>query len=134
MNLDVLNIDDDKMVLFIHKKIMELSKFSNSPKVFQDGYEAIKYITKEKTGNLKFLIFLDINMPKLDGWGVLEELEKLELDRFCFVLIMTSSLDSKQEERAKNHASFIGFIEKPLSIDKLNNLKTTKELSVFFSE
>lgn len=133
MNLDVLNIDDDKMVLYIHQKLMTNSKFSSSPKTFEDPNEAIKHITKEKSDDLKFLIFLDINMPKLDGWKVLEELEKLQLDRYCYVYIMTSSIDSRDEDRARNHPSVIGFLEKPLSIDKLYSLKTTKELLLFFS-
>lgn len=134
MNLDVLSVDDDKMVLFIHQKIMKHSQFSTFPKAFEDGYDAIDYIAKEQSYNLKFLIFLDIKMPRLDGWEVLEELERQRLDEFCYVYVLTSSIDHRDEERAKKHKCVLGFLEKPLSIDKLYALKTTKELSVFFSE
>ena len=132
MTLDVLSVDDDKLVLFIHQRIMKHSQFSTFPKAFEDGYDAINYIAKEKSHSLKFLIFLDLKMPSLDGWGILEELERQRLDEFCYVFVLTSSIDYRDEERVKKHTCVLGFLEKPLSIDKLLDLKLTKELSAFF--
>lgn len=132
MTLDVLSVDDDKLVLFIHQRIMKHSQFSTFPKAFEDGYDAINYIAKEKSHSLKFLIFLDLKMPSLDGWGILEELERQKLDEFCYVFVLTSSIDYRDEERVTKHTCVLGFLEKPLSIDKLLDLKLTKELSAFF--
>lgn len=132
MTLDVLSVDDDKLVLFIHQRIIKHSQFSTFPKAFEDGYDAINYIAKEKSHSLKFLIFLDLKMPSLDGWGILEELERQRLDEFCYVFVLTSSIDYRDEERVKKHTCVLGFLEKPLGIDKLLDLKLTKELSAFF--
>lgn len=133
MKLEVLNVDDDKLVLFIHERMMHLSEFSSSPKSFEDAEETLAYISKHKSEDKKFIIFLDVNMPNLDGWCFIEELKKMELTNYCYVFIMSSSIDSKDKEKTKSYATAIGFIEKPLSIDKLKHLKTTKELLPFFS-
>ena len=132
MNLEVLNVDDDKMVLFIHEKMMIHSGFSKSPKSFEDGYETLSYISEHKSEDKKFIIFLDVNMPNFDGWDFLEELENRQLDRFCYVFIVTSSIDSSDKDKAETYAPVSGFVEKPLSIDKLESLKQTKDIQHFF--
>lgn len=133
MDFEVLNVDDDKMVLFIHDKMMNHSGFCSSPKSFEDAYQTLAYISEHKAEDKKFVIFLDLNMPKLDGWDFIEELEKKELDKYCYILIMTSSIDLSDKEKAESFEAVIGFVEKPISIDKLNDLKKKKELLPFFS-
>ncbi|MFD0931516.1 response regulator [Psychroflexus salinarum] len=132
MNLEVLNVDDDKMVLFIHEKMMIHSEFSNSPKSFENGYLTLTYISENKSEDKKFVIFLDVNMPNLDGWDFMDELEKRELDSYCYIFVVTSSIDSSDKDRAATYDAAIGFVEKPLSIDRLKELKKTKELLPFF--
>ncbi|GAA0754417.1 response regulator [Psychroflexus lacisalsi] len=132
MNLEVLNVDDDKMVLFIHEKMMIHSEFSSSPKSFEDGYNTLTYISEHKSDDKKFVIFLDVNMPNLDGWDFMDELEKRELDGYCYIFVVTSSIDTSDKEKAATYDAAIGFVEKPLSIESLKNLKTTKELLPFF--
>ncbi len=133
MKLEVLNVDDDKMVLFINEKMIINAEFSSSPKSFEDGYETLAYISKHKTDDKKYVIFLDLNMPNLDGWDFMEELENQGLASYCYIFIVTSSIDPSDKEKAATYAAAIGFVEKPLSIDKLNDLKKTKELISFFS-
>ncbi|NEV92665.1 response regulator [Psychroflexus sp. YR1-1] len=132
MDFEVLNVDDDKMVLFIHEKMMTHSGFSSSPKSFEDAYQTLAYINKHKAEDKKFIVFLDINMPNLDGWEFMVELEKQRLDKYCYILVMTSSIDPSDKEKAATFAAAIGFVEKPISIDKLNDLKQKKELQPFF--
>ncbi|MBZ9627299.1 response regulator [Psychroflexus sp. CAK57W] len=133
MDFEVLNVDDDKMVLFIHEKMMNHSEFSSSPKSFEDANETLTYISEYKAEDKKFVIFLDLNMPKLDGWDFMEELKKKGLDKYCYIFVMTSSIDPTDKEKAESYAAVIGFVEKPISVDKLNDLKKKKELLPFFS-
>lgn len=133
MNLEVLNVDDDKMVLFINEKMMINAEFSNSLKSFEDGYETLTYISAHKAKNKKFIIFLDVNMPNLDGWAFIEELNKQELDNYCYIFVMTSSIDPSDKVKAETYNTVIGFLEKPLSIDQLNDLKKSKKLRSFYN-
>lgn len=132
MNIEVLNVDDDKMVIFIHEKMMIHAKFSDSPKSFEDGYETLDYISNQKSEDKKFIIFLDVNMPKLDGWTFMGQLEKRKLTAYCKIFIVTSSIDDLDKQKAETYPVAIGFVEKPLSIDKLKDLRKTKELLTYF--
>jgi CheY-like chemotaxis protein len=132
MKMEVLNVDDDKMVLFIHEKMMVHSHFSESPKSFEDGLETLDYIDKHKRDDKKFVIFLDVNMPKLDGWSFMEALDERGISSYCSIFIVTSSIDHLDKQKAETYPVVIGFVEKPLNIDKLQNLKSTEELKQFF--
>lgn len=134
MDLEVLNVDDDKMVLFIHEKMMVHAEFSASPKSFEDGYATLNYISENKAENKRFVIFLDVNMPKLDGWEFMDELDRLGLTSYCYIFVVTSSIDQTDKEKADTYKAAVGFVEKPLSINKLKDLKKTKELVPLFGE
>jgi CheY-like chemotaxis protein len=125
-------VDDDKMVLFIHEKMMVHAGFSASPKAFEDGHDTLTYISENKADDKRFVIFLDVNMPKLDGWEFMDELDKLGLTNYCYIFVVTSSIDTADKEKAENYTAAVGFVEKPLSIERLKDLKKTKELQPFF--
>jgi hypothetical protein len=46
--------------------------------------------------------------------------------------VVTSSIDTADKEKAENYTAAVGFVEKPLSIERLKDLKKTKELQPFF--
>ena len=133
MKMEVLNVDDDKMVLFIHEKMMVHSQFSTYSTSFEDPNEALDYIDSNKSENKKFVIFLDVNMPKLDGWAFMDLLNEKSLSAYCYIFMLTSSIDHLDKQRAETYPVVIGFVEKPLSIDKLQKLKATEELKSFFN-
>jgi two-component SAPR family response regulator len=132
MKLEVLNVDDDKMVLFIYEKMMGHADFSNDPKSYLNGYETLDYISKYKNEDTKFLIFLDINMPDLNGWQFMDELNTIGLTKYCHVLVVTSSIDLSDKERSETYPVVIDFVEKPINIEKLKGLKQLKPLKPFF--
>lgn len=133
MKLEILNVDDDKMVLFINEKMIINAEFSSSPKSFEDGHETLAYISKHKSEDKKYVIFLDLNMPNLDGWAFMDELGNRGLTDYCYIFVVTSSINPSDKKRSAAYAATIGFVEKPMSIDKLNALKKTKELRPFFN-
>ncbi|PKG41063.1 response regulator [Psychroflexus sp. MES1-P1E] len=132
MKLKVLNVDDDKMVLFIYEKMMGHADFSSHPKSFSNGYETLDYISEYKNEDTKFLIFLDVNMPNLDGWQFMDKLKSIGLTNYCHVLVVTSSIDLSDKEKSETYPVVIDFIEKPINIEKLNQLKQLKQLQPFF--
>ncbi|WP_127846742.1 response regulator [Psychroflexus aestuariivivens] len=131
-NLEVINVDDDKMVLFIHERMMKHSGFFESPKSFLDGQETLDYLLSAKTKDKQFVIFLDVNMPGIDGWDFLDLLSEHGLSESCHVFIVTSSIDAADKEKSETYDEVAGFVEKPISVDKLHELKTHPNLADFY--
>lgn len=70
----------------------------------------------------KVLLLLDINMPDKQGFEVIEELEELNEDLDCLDIIILSSSNLKiDREKATKYPNVFGFIEKPLTVEKLEN-------------
>jgi CheY-like chemotaxis protein len=91
--------------------------------VFSDGLQAIthlKEIRNEKE-QLPDVIFLDINMPVMDGWEFLSEYQDLytSFARKTQLYIVTSSISPHEMERSRNISSVSAFIIKPLVKEKL---------------
>ena len=113
MKAEILLIDDDKMINFIHRKMIDNHLDNSNIEVFENGPDALEYISA-KAGN-RFLILLDINMPEMNGWQFLETCTEKGFDNDIDVIILTSSIDRLDKEKANNFARVKGFISKPLS-------------------
>ena len=124
MNFDLLIVDDDQYFQFLHKKIAEKSKFHFGPICVSSGEEAIDYIKqKHLDSNNNLLIFLDIYMEGMDGWGVLDYLESLNLPKRFKVILISSSVNHEDKKKAIKSHSVIEYIEKPLLVEYLAMLK-----------
>ena len=77
----VMLVDDNDTDNFINKRVIELTGFANDIIVKNSGKSALEYLENEKDNleKLPDLIFLDINMPMLDGWEFLSSLSKLNI-------------------------------------------------------
>ena len=113
-------IDDDPITVFGIKKMLHLINVCDDISTFVNGKEAIEHIIKlmEQNKPIPEVIFLDINMPIMDGWQFLEEFIKLPLKDKIRINIVTSSIDlydKKQWEyfKQKTH-HLIDFKNKPL--------------------
>lgn len=112
--LKVLIIDDDPGVLFLHKIIVRESDLNSNPSTFNDAEKALEFILPLDANNAKFLIFLDINMPKINGWKFLDSLmEKINYADIK-VIMVTSSLSRIEREKSKDYEVIIDFWEKPM--------------------
>lgn len=114
MNLDVVVIDDDAVVLFLHKVLIKRSSIPSKVESFLDAEEGFRYVV-ESSKEDRILIFLDINMPGLNGWEFLTRLEQLPIANRVFVVMVTSSINSSDRKRAEKHTLVIDYKEKPLS-------------------
>ncbi|MGY5846919.1 response regulator [Salegentibacter sp. HM20] len=130
--LEVLIIDDDQVVVFIQKKMVSHAGLSSNPKSFFEAEAALCYLQKRATENdTHFLIMLDINMPKMNGWEFLEKLQKSAVSDRALVVMVTSSVDARDRQRAQEYKNVIDFIEKPItakSCERLAKLPGIKNL------
>lgn len=129
-NLDlVMLVDDNDTDNFISKRIIEITKFSKGVEVKSSGKTALDYLKENQHDIEKIpsLIFLDINMPIVDGFVFLYEFEKFnELVRNkCKVIILSSSDNKRDIDKIVNNNYVIKFITKPLTEIALDEIKLT---------
>jgi len=125
----ILLIDDDEPTNFLNKMTVEQSGYAEHVQVVQSGQEALDYLTasgKHKdTGPLRpDLIFLDINMPAMDGWEFLDQYRRLPRDNKAEVILimLTTSLNPDDEVRTRDCPEIAGFENKPLLESRLKFL------------
>ncbi|MEG3657593.1 response regulator [Arenibacter palladensis] len=117
-------IDDDPIFVFGSKILLRNNSFASDYLVCQNGKEALDVITPliEAEERLPEVIFLDLNMPIMDGWEFLDEFGKISRERGIRIYILSSSVDSRDIERAKKYDMVNGFIAKPLTDVKIKEL------------
>ena len=133
MNLKVLIVDDDEVVVFIQKKLMANNEVSDDPLVFKRARPALDFIASEDNDK-EFLIMLDINMPGMNGWEFLDELnKKADKDRY-HVIMVTSSVEQRDKDRAASYSMVREFMEKPITNECCRMIKDIPEISHFFEK
>lgn len=115
MKVRVLVVDDDNVIVFLHELMIRESGLSDKPVSFLNGQEALNYVLEDKSGE-PILVFLDLNMPVMNGWEFMEALLQLERPEVK-VVVVTSSIDEDDRRRSAAYPFVIGFVEKPLSAD-----------------
>lgn len=122
----ILLIDDNEADNFIHELIINESNCTEKVISVQGGQEGLDLLKNNCANNLQQpdLIFLDINMPGMSGWEFLEEYAKLGESQKCkLVLVMlTTSLNPDDENRASKINAIKGYINKPLSRESLKEV------------
>lgn len=127
-NVDhVMLVDDNDTDNFIHKRVIELTGFAKNIIVKNSGKSALEYLETNKNDleRLPDIIFLDINMPIVDGFVFLFEYENFpdQLKDKCKVVILSSSDSKRDIDRIVDNEYVINFITKPLSEEALGDLK-----------
>lgn len=125
----ILCIDDDPITLMLCKMVINKALFSKEIITTKNGEEAIKYFDTLKTtdtNNKPQLIFLDLNMPVMDGWEFLESFNTAAYSEFhdTKVIILSSTIDPEDLEKSKKYPMVIDFLSKPISKEMLEFLKS----------
>lgn len=116
MKHKVLIIDDDPGVLFLHELMVVESGLDDEPRLFSMAMDALDFIRSKACSNQCYLLFLDINMPKMNGWDLLEQLIHIPAAEKIKVVMVTSSLSFSDREKARFYDKLvIDFWEKPIS-------------------
>ena len=121
--IKVMLVDDQKMANFIAKKLIEVTGFSTEVVDYTAPQEALLDISNTNPD----LIFLDLNMPEVNGWQFLEVLT--EKQNQTQVVIVTSSTSIHDKEKAQKYAQVIDFLEKPLTKNTILSLKSKLDLA-----
>ncbi|TAF73988.1 MAG: response regulator [Bacteroidetes bacterium] len=128
----VMLIDDNEIDNLINQKMIESVNMTDNIFVHSGAKSALEYlknIEKIKVGGESFLpefIFLDIDMPLMDGFQFVDEFEKLSdfTKNYCKVILLTSSLDPKDITKSKKNSYIVRYLNKPLTQDSLKKLVT----------
>ena len=130
--LEVLIVDDDKVVALLHKNSLRSSQVEKIPVVCNNGRKALEYITNNDGTDKSFLILLDLNMPVLDGWKFLKKLKKNPPQAKVFVVVVTSSINQKDYLKAQTYEQVIHFCRKPLSAECVLKIENLEPVRHFF--
>jgi len=119
-------IDDNEATNFHHQIIIEDADCCNELVIFEYADEALEYL-KDNSKTPPTVIFLDINMPRMNGWEFLEEYKKLEENRKSQIVIvmLTTSLNESDKEKAAQISEVADFKHKPLMEEMLEKLLQT---------
>lgn len=121
-------IDDDKIYVNLVKKIIEIKKLSKNLLIFKNGREALdhfKLILENATEDvLPDIIFLDINMPVMDGWEFLNEFIKIKnnFEKKITLYVVSSSIDPRDLERAKSFNLVTDYLIKPIELKRFEKI------------
>lgn len=109
-------IDDQPISNFITKKFLELEGFPGIIADFTDPAEALQSIAQDENA----LIFLDINMPVMNGWEFMDAMKDQNIQHQ--IIILTSSTSKLDKEKARNYPCVIKYMEKPMNKKKFSEL------------
>lgn len=122
----ILLIDDDPATNFLHKYVLQKESCAENIVSFQSAEEALEYIKDTIKNGFHFpeLIFLDINMPRMNGWEFIEEYNKISKQNKIskIVVMLTTSLDTKDREKAESIKEINEFLSKPLTPEKIHQV------------
>jgi len=136
----VLCVDDDTISLTISQLLLKRTGFAAEVDTAIDGSEALEYFENlfandpDPVGNAPELIFLDINMPVMNGWEFLQEYNLRYREKLVNtqIIILSSTIDPEDFALAKQYPVVMQFISKPLSIENLEDLKATEIMKPYF--
>ena len=116
-------IDDDTIYHFILTSIINKNKLAESILSFLDGEKAIQYLTENKMNNEKIpdVLFLDVNMPIMDGWMFIQEYARIKTDitKKTLVFMLSSSANPIDIERAEKISEISNYIIKPINLEEV---------------
>lgn len=123
LNIPIVVIDDEPGILFLHDLILSEYNLSNKIFTFSNPKEGLSFILKTVDSNTPLVVILDINMPVLNGWEILDKLEKLEKKENIYVVMATSSIQKLDKEKSLMYKTVKMYVEKPLELEHCQQIK-----------
>ncbi len=121
----ILLIDDDAGNNTVSRIFLKRVAIETEIVAFTDPEQGLDYINSEYSRSpVSTILLLDINMPVLSGWDVLDKFMRLPQDikQHFTIYILTSSINKDDKDKAAAHPLVSAYIEKPMTIGLLNSL------------
>jgi CheY-like chemotaxis protein len=122
----IMLVDDNDDDNYFHERAIKQVSLKATVITKTTGQEGLTYLKLQKYNNdpQPDLIFLDINMPGMNGWEFLQEYNQLDkkLQSQAIIIMLTTSEDSKDMARASSWNFVSDFITKPLTKEKMNTV------------
>jgi CheY-like chemotaxis protein len=119
-------VDDDKIFQITASRTLKAAQLSDKILQFDNGEEALDFLRDHarESETLPDYIFLDINMPFVDGWMFLDDYADLKtnLSKPIEIFMVSSSIDPRDMDRARQNANVREYIIKPVSREKFIEL------------
>lgn len=124
-------IDDNEIDNLINQRIIESSGICKYIFTHTGGKSAIEFLKNAEkiagagnTAMMPEVIFLDIDMPLMDGFQFLDEFENLTeaTKKFCRIVMLTSSINSRDVKKSKKYDNVKEYINKPLTKESLKSM------------
>jgi CheY-like chemotaxis protein len=124
----IILIDDDLAINYFHKRLFLKLELTNSVLSYFNCSDALNGLIDLDVSLIKndlVFVFLDINMPGIDGWFFIEEFNKIHstLNGDFKIFVLSSSVNQDDIEKAKNNNNISNYFAKPLMIDGILALK-----------
>ena len=128
---EILVIDDDPIILMIHQVVLEFALPAVTCQYFSEAQKALSYMKDHVGTGKEFLLFLDINMPVLNGWDLLGEIEHSDFKENIYVVMVTSSVNEGDKIKAGSYSNIHSFISKPLKEEYIEKLREIEKIKAF---
>ena len=122
----VLLVDNDTTDIFINNRILMTYNFSKVIEVKTSAEEALEYLHSSLEDDLPEIIFLDVNMPSMDGFEFLTEFEKLNerVKMICRIVMLANHLNEAQIVRLSANRHVMKYFFKPLELESVVQLSS----------
>ncbi|MGQ7843383.1 response regulator [Granulosicoccus sp. 3-233] len=116
----VITIDDEPVDQMIYKRVLKRSGIVQTVMDFQLAEEALNYFRKDDHVKPD-IIFLDIHMPRMNGFEFLDQAIAEFGQEFAesVVIMLTTSLDPADRERASRYPMVLDYLSKPLTVENV---------------
>jgi CheY-like chemotaxis protein len=138
----VFCIDDDLITLALCNMVIKKALFAEEVETAKNGKEGLNYFssffsknTNSRLDDAPQLIFLDLNMPVMNGWDFLEEYLMKYADRLpqTKVVIVSSTVNPEDFSRANRYEIVIDFINKPLTVEGMEELMANEQIAHYYN-
>ncbi|MHA4738841.1 response regulator [Dyadobacter sp. MSC1_007] len=116
--LNFFLIDDSAFDLFIYEKLLIKSGITNSVKTFNSARDALKHLVAKADELPDTIILLDLQMPDMNGFEFIDEFDQLpgDLRSKIRIFMLSSTIDTRDIEKAKASTHILDLLPKPLEI------------------
>jgi CheY-like chemotaxis protein len=122
--MEIFIVDDDLIQRMIVSKMIKIIDPTLLTTQCENGKIGLAMLGQHRDSSHEIIVLLDLNMPILDGWGFLEQIEKSDFYNLhqLSIYIVSSSIDESDISKASQYGFVKNFLHKPLSREDLNTV------------